>query len=425
MVDRLAIKGGTPAFTETVERYNTIGVEELSAVTKVLRSGNLSQFLGEKDQDFYGGPRVLEFEESWSKYFSVAHSISVNSCTSGLIAAIGAVGVEPGDEVIVSTWTMCATATAALVWNAVPVFVDIEDETFNLDPEVFREKITERTRAVVVTNIFGHGARLDEIKLIARESGIAIIEDNAQAPGAMETGRFTGTIGDIGVFSLNYHKHIHTGEGGICVTNNRELAERMRLIRNHGEAVVESSDPQTLTNMVGFNFRMGEMEAAIGIEQLKKLPCLIEEKQAWATQLDQGLEDLCGLRTPLVRPNCSHVYYAYPLLVDEKILGVKRDIIYDALVAEGVPLLGKSFTLIHSLPLYQNRIAYGQKGFPWVGSQYQGAVCYDDYNFTVANNLLNERYMNLALSLGHFDSDKLYGLIGAFRKVWSNTEQLL
>ena len=319
MSKKLALFGGEKIFNEKVERYNSIGVSEVDAVNKVVESGILSQYLGEWDVDFYGGPKVKEFENDWSEYFNIKHSIAVNSNTSGLIIALGAIGLEPGDEVIVSPWTMSASATAILVWNAIPVFADIEDETFNLDPASIEKNISPYTKAIVVTNIFGHPARLYEIMEIAKKYKLKVIEDNAQAPGAVYYDKYTGCVSDIGVFSLNYHKHIHTGEGGICVTENDEYAERMQLIRNHAEAVVEGKGVQNLTNMIGFNFRMGEIEAALGIEQLKKLPGIINEKIQWAGILSEGLSKLDGLRTPIIKEHCSHVYYAYPLLLDDRI----------------------------------------------------------------------------------------------------------
>ena len=154
MEQRLAIFGGEKSFSEEVSRYNSIGMEELLAAQEVIKSGLLSQYLGEWDSDFYGGPKVKEFESNWSEHFKIKHSICVNSCTSGLIVALGAIGLEPGDEVIVSPWTMCATATSILVWNAIPVFADIEPDTFNLDPISIEKNITKQTKAIVVTNIF-------------------------------------------------------------------------------------------------------------------------------------------------------------------------------------------------------------------------------------------------------------------------------
>src|SRR5690349_347103 len=236
--NRLALFGGPKTIQTPFKRYNPIGAEEVEAARKVVESGVLSQFLGCWDPDFYGGPKVQEFERQCEAYFGVKHAVTVNSATSGLIAAVGAIGIEPGDEVIVSPWTMCASAAAILHWNAIPIFADIEPETFCLDPQAVEANITPYTKAIMAVDIFGHSADMDALMAIARTRGLKVISDAAQAPGARFKGKYAGTCADVGCYSLNYHKHIHTGEGGILVTENDDLAERLRLIRNHAEAVV-------------------------------------------------------------------------------------------------------------------------------------------------------------------------------------------
>ena len=300
-MNRLALFGGDKTINRAFTPYRSIGPEEVEAARAVVETGVLSRFLGSWDPDFYGGDKVRAFEKAWESYFLVQYAVSVNSATSGLIAAVGAIGVEPGDEVIVSPWTMSATATAILVWNAIPVFADIENETYNLDPVSIEKNITHYTKAILVTDIFGHPADLDAIMVIAGKHGLKVIEDCAQAPGAMYRGRFAGTVADIGIFSLNYHKHIHTGEGRVCVTNDASLAERLQLIRNHAEAVAGDKGVKDLSNMIGFNFRMTEIEAAIGIEQLKKLKKLTSRRIEVANRLSEGLTGLAGLRPPVVK----------------------------------------------------------------------------------------------------------------------------
>jgi perosamine synthetase len=293
----LAVLGGARTIKNAFKPYSSIGKEEQDAALRVLESGVLSQYLGVWHEDFYGGPEVRRFEQAWAEHFNVQFAVAVNSATSGLISALGAVGVEPGDEVIVSPWTMCASATSTLVWNAIPVFAYIEPETFNLDPESIEANITSRTKAIVVPDIIGHAADLDAIMSIAKKHMLKVIEDAAQAPGAIYKGKYVGTVADIGVFSLNYHKHIHTGEGGVCVTNDPNFAERIQLIRNHAEAVVEGKGVTDLTNLIGFNFRLGEIEAAIGTEQLKKLPSIINKMQRVADTLIEWSRRLGGIAT--------------------------------------------------------------------------------------------------------------------------------
>ena len=254
-----------------------------------MRTGVLSQFLGTWHKDFYGGPKVKEFEIMAAKYFGVKHAITVNSWTSGLIAAVGALDIEPGDEIIVSPWTMSASATAILHWNAIPIFADIEEETFNLDPVSVESNITDRTKAIMAIDIFGHSADMDALRKIANKYNLKIISDTAQAPGAIYKGNFAGTLADIGGYSLNYHKHIHTGEGGILVTNDDNLAERLQLIRNHAEVVVEGKGVEKINNLLGFNFRLGEIESAIGIEQLKKLKYYVKTRERIANRLSEGI----------------------------------------------------------------------------------------------------------------------------------------
>lgn len=425
MSEALALFGGKRTISRPFTPYNSIGKEELEAAKAVIETGVLSKFLGCWElPDFYGGEKVQEFEKDWAEFFGIDYAVTVNSNTSGLIAALGAIGIEPGDEIIVSPWTMCASASSILVWNAIPVFADIEQETFNLDPASIEKNITPQTKAIMVPDIFGHAAQLDEIMAIAKAHDLKVIEDAAQAPGTLYKGKYVGTIADVGVFSLNYHKHIHTGEGGVCVTNDSELAERMQLIRNHAEACVEDKGVTNLSNMIGFNLRMTEIEAAIGIEQLKKLKGLVEERIHAADRLTAGIQNLKGLRPPVVREGCTHVYYVYPMLIDEKITGVSRDRIVEAIRIEGVPGLCNGYANVHLLPIYQNKIAYGKNGFPWNSEFCKRDVSYKKGICPVAENVQDKRYMGIEMCLHKYTDEEIDLVIQAFQKVWGDLSKL-
>lgn len=424
MNEDLALLGGTKVIKNQPKPYNLMGDEEVGAVKSVVESGILSQYVGAWGDDFLGGPKVREFERACEAYFGVKHAITVNSWTSGLIAAVGAIDVAPGDEVIVSPWTMCASATSILAWNAIPVFADIEPDTFCLDPESIKKNITPYTKAIVAVDIFGHSANLDAINEIAAENNLKVISDTAQAPGALYHGRYAGTLADIGGYSLNYHKHIHTGEGGILVTNDDYLAERLQLIRNHAEAVVENKGTANLSNMLGYNFRLGEIESAIGLAQLKKLEGAVASRQRAATRLTEGIADLKGLKVPKTEPGCTHSYYFYAMQLDVKLLGVSRDKIAQALSAEGIPGIGSRYQNIHLLPMYQKKIAYGKAGFPWSSD-----ICHRDVSYAkgicpVAERLQDESYLGIFMCASEMDDEQVDLTIKAFKKVWANLSRL-
>jgi perosamine synthetase len=423
-MEKLAIFGGPKAIIEPLKPYNSIGNEEAEAVKKVIESGILSRYLGTWSPDFYGGDKVKEFERDCEKFFGVKHAVTVNSWTSGLTAAVGAVGIAPGDEVIVTPWTMCATATAILHWNAIPVFADIDPKTFNLDPASVEANITPYTKAIMAVDIFGHPADVDSLMEIAERHNLKLITDSAQAPGSMYKGSLTGTSSHVGGYSLNYHKHIHTGEGGILVTNDDDIADRLRLIRNHAEAVVEGMGITDISNMVGYNYRLGEIECAIGIEQLKKLPKLVLGRQNAAERLTRLLSGLKGLRTPIVMPECTHSYYMFPMVLDIEMLGVSRASIIDALSAEGVTGLTAGYVNVHLLPMYQQKIAYGSNGFPWSSDICRREVSYDKGICPVAEELHSSTYMGLSACMHDMSASDVDGIAAAFLKVWSNLERL-
>jgi len=416
MIEQLAIHSGPKAVDYDLTPYNHIGEEEAAAAVDVIRSGNLSGYVGSWEPAFYGGPRVQEFEKDWAAKFEVKHAIAVNSWTSGLLCAIGSVGIEPGDEIIVSPWTMSASATAILHWNAIPVFADISDSDFCLDPEDVKRKISPRTRAILAVDIFGQSCKVELLMQIAEEFGLFLILDSAQSPGAVRNGKLAGTQAHIGGFSLNHHKHIHTGEGGMIVTEDDLLAEKMRLIRNHAEAVVATRDWKDLSNMVGFNFRMGEIEAAIGIEQLKKLPSLVANRQEVAKKLAVGFKDIPAISVPETSLSNSHVYYMFPLLLDLKSIRASRTEVFDALVAEGVQGLTAGYTNLHLLPMYQKMIAFGTKGFPWILNP-EIAYDYRLGTLPVAESLHRETLLLLEICQYEYSTLDIENTLNAFRKV--------
>ena len=433
-MEKLAINGGKPIRRKPFPAYDVIGEEEKRAVMKVLDSGILSRFLGCWHRDFYGGPQVRSLEKEWAGYFNAKYAIAVNSCTSGLYAAVGAVGVGPGDEVIVSPYTMSASATAAVVYGAVPVFADIEEDCFCLDPASVEKKISKRTKAIIVVDIFGQPYDADRINALARKYKLLVIEDTAQAPGARYKGRYAGTLGDVGVFSLNYHKHIHCGEGGVVVTDDDELADRVRLIRNHAEAVVEGKGTKNMVNMVGFNFRMTEVEAAIARCQLRKLKRLVDARIRNCEYLADKLGGLKFLTPPSVRESSKHVFYDQVFKFDEEKAGVSRDRFIETVAAELAPTecresegvqLGCGYVKpLYLQPMYQKLTAFGAKGFPFKGPHYKGKANFRKGLCPIAERMyykevFTHNFMNPPVSRRDMDD-----VVDAFLKVRDNRKEL-
>ena len=416
----LAILGGTPVFAKPPQPYRSMGQAEKDAVLEVMEADCLSGFYGSTGPEFHGGPKVQAFEEAWCQRFSVAHTVSVNSATSGLFAAMGAIGVEPGDEVIVPPWTMSATAMAPLIYGGIPVFADIEDETFGLDPAAVEAAITPRTKCILAVNLFGHPARLAELRTLADKHGLYLVEDNAQSPLGEEAGRATGTVGDIGVYSLNYHKHIHTGEGGLCVTGDDGLAEKLGQIRNHGENVVGDDNGDALVNLVGFNFRMTELSAAIGLVQLRDIDSHVQARETLAGAVSDGVRDLEGLTVPVVRNNCRHNYYCWTARLDEAALGVDRTTFSRALTAEGMPHATGYVAPLYLLPIFQKKIAIGRGGYPFN----LGAPSYDRGLCPVAERLYESEALLFEPCAHRIADDLADRFVEAIRKVHAHRDDL-
>lgn len=417
---KLALLGGSPAVASPLQPYRTTGDEEEQAVLRVMRDGTLSAFLGAWTPEFWGGPEIKAFEEEWASAFNVPHAVSVNSATSGLIAAIGAVGIGPGDEVIVPPYSMSATAVAPLFYGGIPVFADLEPDYFCLDPQCVADAITPKTRAIIAVNLFGQPADLLALRELADRHGIYLIEDNAQSPLASQDGRYAGTIGHVGVFSLNYHKHIHTGEGGMCVTDDAKIAARLGMIRNHAENASEHLGDGDFTNLIGHNFRMTELSAAIGREQLKKAKSLTSNRVDIAERLTAGLGGLEGLCPPKVRKGCRHVYYLWGAKYDEKTMGVSREAFAKALTAEGVPNATGYVKPLYMLPTFQKRIAIGRDGFPFNLS----ARAYPDGLCPVTERLHQSEMLIFLVCSYDPTETQVDQIITAFHKVYENRQQL-
>jgi len=404
------------------EKYNSIGQEEIDAAKRVLKSGVLSAFVGTWGEGFSGGSEVQAMEAEFAEFFKVKHAISVNSWTSGLIAAVGALGLDPGDEVIVSTWTMSATATAILHWNLIPVFADIDSKTYCINPDSVRSLISSRTKAIMAVDIFGQSSNTEALLGLCQEFNLKLISDSAQSPNAFREEKLVGTSAHIGGISLNYHKHIHCGEGGVIFTNDDQLALRMKLIRNHGEVVLRdmpnSELPGSTVNIIGYNFRLGEIEAAIAREQLLKLEILTKRREQIAQKLNDGLKNLKGLVTPFTEETNTHVYYMYPLRLNIEELGVDREVICSSLEEAGLFGVERGYENLHLLPIYQKRDAYGKSGIPWSLNPSFDISNYSKGSCPIAEEFNNISLFLLPLCAYKLDDEDVEDIVKVFYHVW-------
>lgn len=284
----------------------------INEIEKIIKSGKLSGYRA-NSRYLYGGEQAKLLESEWSSYFGAKHAICCNSATSGLWASLGcyldinANLKSSRPEVIVTPYSMTCSASLPLLFGAKPVFADIEEDFYCLDPRDIERKITKNTVGIVVVDLFGMPYDADKINEIARANNLFVIEDAAQAIGSTYKGKYAGTLGDIGVYSLNQHKHLSCGEGGVIVTDNDELAMRLRLLINHAEAVNNELNRYEFTSMVGMNLRMTELTAIIARDQLKNIKKLIKPY----------VDGAKGLDIP-VREKCTSTYYKYATMDPSK-----------------------------------------------------------------------------------------------------------
>ena len=425
MNKKLALLGGEPVRKESYPMHTTIIDDaEEKEVIEVLRSGHLSGFSARLGERFLGGLKVRKLEERFCDYFGVKYAVTFNSATSALHGAISAAVIGPGDEVITSPYTMSATPSSVLMQNAIPVFADIEDRTYGLDPASVKERISDRTKAILTVNLFGHPSRLMELRKIANEYNLILIEDNAQSPGAFINGRLSGTIGEMGVLSLNYHKTIQTGEGGVVITNDSKMAEHLQLVRNHGEVVVSSLDREDIINLLGWNYRLTELQAAIGIPQLKKLDYFNSIRQKLAGFLTKGLGQFDFLTPPVLEEGCTHVYYLYPIKFHEEKIGISRSLFVKAMCAEGLSLSEGYVKPLYLEPMYQRKIAYGNNGCPFSCPLYGRNVHYNSGLCPTAERLYFKEMITTDICKYPNNEREIHEFIEAINKILKNLSHL-
>ena len=379
MNEKLRILGGQPVrerILPFVPEEANIDEEEIEAALEVLKSRKLSQLVSDK---------VREFEESFAKKYGVKHAISVSSGTTALHLALAAVGIGAGDAVILPPYTFMATANAILHQNAVPIFADIDPKTYNIDAENIREVATEKTKAVIPVHMLGQPASMNSILKVANDKGLIVIEDCAQANGAIYKGQSIGTFGAFGCFSFYLNKNMTSGgEGGMVITNDDELAEKAQSIANHCRVKV-SPYPNVPTHNVywgiGYNYRMTALQAAIGLVQLRKLDRFNEQRRRNAAYLTSKIKEIDGLEPPYVSSDVKHVYWAYGARVVKEKLGLTRDQFAKALLAEGIKAEGYAPIPVHLQKVIKEKVGYGKTSCPfecpWYGEkpEYVEGMC--------------------------------------------------
>jgi perosamine synthetase len=424
MAERLAIDGGTPVLQRSdYQNWPIITDDDRRLINEVLDSGIVA-----------GGtaPQVSALEKEWAEYSGAKYCLTTTSGTAALHMALAAVGVGPGDEVITSAFTFLASASCALHQNAIPVFVDIDPRTYNMDASKLEAAITERTRAIIPVHIQGLPADLDPIMEIARKYNLYVIEDACQAHGATYKGKKVGTIGDVGTFSLNNFKNLCGGEGGLFITDSEVYLNRGMLVRCFGDEIDEVSHRRVYNaSILGYMYRNQELPAALCRAQLLHLDERNRARIANAEYLTRELGEISGVIPPYCPPERTHVYFMYNVRFDPQAAGVDceprrfRIAVEKALYKEGL-LVGQWQTMpVPAQDIFQQKLGYGGSSYPWVVNEAKG-IHYDyrveDYPVAQA---LCDTYTIVHGIHAPNGPELMHKFVEAFHKVFGNLDQVL
>ena len=424
MSEYLAINGGTPVLKRSdYGNWPIITQDDRRFINEVLDSGIVA-----------GGtaPQVAALEREWAEYVGSKHCLTTTSGTAALHMALAAVGAGPGDEIITSAFTFLASASCALHQNAIPVFVDIDPRTYNMDPAKLEATITERTKAIIPVHIQGLSADLDPIMEIARKHNLYVIEDACQSHGAEYKGKKVGTFGDIGTFSLNNFKNLCGGEGGLFTTDDEAYLQKGVLVRCFGDEVDEVSRRRVYNaSILGYMYRNQELPAALTRGQLMHLDERNAVRIANANYLTAELSKIPGVIPPYCPPECKHVYFMYNTRFDPKAAGLDveprrfRIAVEKALYKEGM-LVGQWQTMpVPAQDLFQSKLGYGGSSYPWLVNEAQGIhYDYNVDNFPVAK-MLCDTYTVVHGVHAPNGKELMDKILSAFHKVFDNLDQAL
>ena len=353
----LAIKGGNPVRVKPFPKWPIFTEKDKKDLVAVLDDGCLTGITG---------PKVKEFEDKYASVFKSKYALAICNGVTAIHLALAALNVGPGDEVIVPAHTFIGTVIPVLMQNAIPVFVDIDPETFNINPTKIKEAITSRTKVIIPVHLNGLPAEMYEIKKIANKQNLKVVEDACQAHGAKYEDKLIGTLGDIACFSFFEDKVLTTGEGGVLLTNNEEYFEIARCARSYGEEVIKDITERKYESIrLGFNYRMGALNAALGINQLDRMEEMIEKRRKNAKCLREKLSTISGIVPPKDLDYVKHVYYKFVCKIDSNIIKTDLLTFIDSVRAEGVPITPRYPLPLPLQQIFKEKSGYGKTHCPY------------------------------------------------------------
>ena len=389
-MEKLAINGGGKVRERPFPERTPFGEEEVELVTQAIRSQNLFS---------WSGHFVSDFEREFAAFYGMKHAVASTSGTAAIHIAVGAVNPNPGDEIITAPITDLGSVVPILLQNAIPIFADV-DETYNMDPEDVERKITPRTRAIIAVHLFGNACNMDALGAIAKKHNVILIEDASQSHATKYKGRYLGTVGDIGCFSLQQSKHMTTGDGGMTITSNEAYWDRMRFFADKG--YLRKGYGSRAYAFLAPCYRMNEETAAVGLPQLKRVRARVERRMELGSLLSELIKRIDGIRSAPVTEGSEHSYWLYPIHVEKW----HAQQFAAALTAEGVPAgagyIGRP--IFACAECCAAKVTYGDSHFPFDSAYNDRKIAYDENLCPRAQRAL-DHFVNVAVNENFSDED--------------------